>query len=236
MRLRAHPFRSTPLAALLLAASAITAGPAAALASDGSGTSAAATSAPVAPAAATLTRLFTDPYTNSAAEHATEVEPDIYAWGNTLVADFQVGRFSGGGADDIGWATSIDGGTSWTHGYLPGITTFQGGGSCARVSDPTVAYDPKYGVWLAQGLDIAAGINADGVSVNSSSNGTTWANPVSVAKATGSEGFDKDWITCDTTATSPHYGNCYSEWDITSSGDQVVMSTSTDGGKTWSAP
>jgi len=221
MRLRTSPIAVAPLAALALAVLPLTAAPAQAAAGA---------------AAPALTQLSTDPYTNTAAEHATEVEPDIYAWGTTLVADFQVGRFSGGGADDIGWAASTDGGSSWTHGFLPGITTSQGAGTYQRVSDPTIAYDPKAGVWLAQGLDISAGIDANGVSVNSSTNGTTWADPVSVAKATGSEGFDKDWITCDTTATSPHYGDCYSEWDITSSDDQVVMSTSTDGGKTWSAP
>ena len=25
--------------------------------------------------------------------------------------------------------------------------------------------------------------------------------------------FDKNWITCDTWPQSPHYGNCYQEWD-----------------------
>jgi hypothetical protein len=50
------------------------------------------------------------------------------------------------------------------------------------------------------------------------------------------QGYDKEWIVCDNTSTSPHYGNCYIEADITSSGNQEIMSTSTDGGATWSAP
>ncbi|MCC9311574.1 exo-alpha-sialidase [Kitasatospora sp. RB6PN24] len=50
------------------------------------------------------------------------------------------------------------------------------------------------------------------------------------------QGYDKEWIVCDNTASSPHYGNCYVEVDVTSSGNAVVMSTSTDGGSTWSAP
>ena len=60
----------------------------------------------------------------------------------------------------------------------------------------------------------------------------------SVEVATGAAGvnYDKPWITCDTTPASPHYGNCYAEWDLPTSNDQVVMSTSTDGGLTWSAP
>jgi nucleoid-associated protein YgaU len=186
-------------------------------------------------AAAALTRLSADPYANAAAEHATEVEPDTYAHGSTIVSVFQTGRFSGGGSDDIGWATSADGGTSWQHGFLPGITVHQNGGVWQRVSDPAVAYDPKHAVWLASGLTITGPASQFGISVSRSADGVTWQNPVMVASS-GRGGYDKDWITCDTTSTSPHYGNCYAEWDITSSNDQVVMSTSTDGGATWSAP
>jgi hypothetical protein len=41
---------------------------------------------------------------------------------------------------------------------------------------------------------------------------------------------------CDNTATSPHYGNCYTEFDNNGELDLEEMSTSTDGGVTWSAP
>jgi hypothetical protein len=47
--------------------------------------------------------------------------------------------------------------------------------------------------------------------------------------------LDKDWITCDNTATSPHYGNCYAEWDDNGNSNLIYMSTSSDGGLTWSA-
>ena len=57
-----------------------------------------------------------------------------------------------------------------------------------------------------------------------------------IAVGNDGQGCDKDWIVCDNTATSPHYGNCYIEADITSSGNAVIMATSTDGGSTWSAP
>jgi hypothetical protein len=38
---------------------------------------------------------------------------------------------------------------------------------------------------------------------------------------------------CDTTATSPFYGNCYTEYDDVSAHDHLHMATSTDGGLTW---
>ena len=94
--------------------------------------------APLAAAASpVLTRVSTDPFTNSGSQHATEVEPDTFAFGNTIVASSQVGRFASGGASDISFDTSTNGGTTWTSGMLPGITTFQGSGSFGRVSSPS---------------------------------------------------------------------------------------------------
>ncbi len=55
-------------------------------------------------------QLSTDPYKNKNAEHQTEVEPDIFAFGSTIVSTFQAGRFTHGGSDNIGWATSSDNG------------------------------------------------------------------------------------------------------------------------------
>src|SRR5213076_2454139 len=37
-------------------------------------------------------------------------------------------------------------------------------------------------------------------------------------------------------STSPFYGNCYTEYDDNGQADLILMSTSTDGGLTWSAP
>ncbi|ATO84343.1 hypothetical protein ACWT_4928 [Actinoplanes sp. SE50] len=97
---------------------------------------------PAAPAAANaaLTQVSTDPYTDTQAQHQSEVEPDTYAFGSTIVSAFQVGRVSGGGASNIGWARSGDGGTTWTHGFLPGVTT-SGGGTFGQASDASVAFD-----------------------------------------------------------------------------------------------
>ncbi len=103
----------------------------------------------------TLTRLSTDPYTNSTSQHATEVEPDTYSFGSTIVSAFQVGRFNNGGASNVGFATSSNGGSTWTNGFLPGTTTFATPpGTFDRVSDPSVAYDPKANVWLISYLGL----------------------------------------------------------------------------------
>src|ERR687888_56166 len=90
-------------------------------------------------AVVTLIQLSTDPFTNTTSQHQTEVEPDSFAAGSTIVAVTQVGRFTNGGASDIGFATSVNGGGSWMSGFLTGITPFTNPpGSFARVSDPSV--------------------------------------------------------------------------------------------------
>ena len=187
------------------------------------------------PSSVSLVKLSADTFTNTSSQHATEVEPDTFSFGSTIVAAFQVGRFFDGGSSDIGFATSTDGGTTWTNGYLPGITNIQGAGNpYDRDSDPAVAYDPLHGVWIISSLPIVDSAKAiPAVIVSRSTDGINWDNPVSVGGNVTSS--DKDWIVCDTWSTSPHYGNCYVEWDNPANGDQINMSTSTDGGVTWSA-
>src|SRR2546427_13216759 len=46
--------------------------------------------------------IASDPFTNSTSQHATIVEPDTYSFGSTIVAAAQWGRFTDGGASDIG--------------------------------------------------------------------------------------------------------------------------------------
>jgi hypothetical protein len=186
---------------------------------------------PENPIGPNLTQISSDPYTVAPGQHATEVEPHVLANGNTLVATFQTGRIAPGGATDIGWATSTDGGTTWTHGFLPGLTTGEGTGPYDAVSDPNVAYDAKHGVWMISSLPISNTSQVPAVVVNRSTDGVTWGNPVSVDAA--SVNSDKNWIVCDSWPSSPHYGNCYMEWDSPNNFDEVLMSTSNDGGLTW---
>src|SRR5579864_8254383 len=156
-----------------------------------------------------LTQISTDPYTNTSSYHATQVEPDTYSFGSTIVSAFQSGRFQDGGASNVGWATSSNSGSTWTNGFLPGTTTFATPpGPYARVSDPAVAYDAHHNVWMVSTLALNSSVSGVAVIVSRSTNGgTTWSNPVVVATAGSGQNLDKDWIVCDDTATSPDYGH-----------------------------
>ena len=185
----------------------------------------------VAPAHAqfTLVKISNDSFHNASSQHKTEVEPDTYSWGSTMVAAFQVARVAGGGGADLGFSTSTDGGKTWTFGSLPGWTVNFKHGTASAASDASVVYDAKHKVWLIEGLPLSnAGVN---VAVSRSTDGIHWGNPIVVD---GNEVDDKNWITCDNTPTSRFYGNCYAEWDQAFSTGLIQMSTSHDGGLTWS--
>lgn len=179
-----------------------------------------------------LTQISTDTFTDTVAQHRTEVEPDTYTFGTRIVSAFQVGRVFGGGSSDIGWATSADSGATWTHGFLPGLTT-NPGGVYAQASDASVAFDAKHSVWLISSLGVKNAAGQVNVLTSRSTNGgTTWGNPITTA--TGSS-LDKNWIVCDNTTTSAFYGNCYTAYDDNGAGNALRMRTSADGGATWGA-
>ncbi len=212
---RLHRFTLLPLAAIgVLAALVIGTGP--------------------AYANVPLTLVSSDTFTNATSQHRTQVEPDTFAFGNTIVSAFQTGRFFDGGASGIGFATSTNGGTTWTSGVLPGITTFAGG-TFNRVSDAAVAFDAQDNVWMISTLaltDTNGVVGAAVLTSRSTNGGLTWSNPVTTATA-GSGNLDKNWIACDNTASSPFFGNCYTEFDDNGVGNAVRMATSTNGGLNW---
>jgi hypothetical protein len=182
--------------------------------------------------------IASDQFTNTTSSHKTIVEPDTFAYGNTIVAAGQSGRFYDGGASGIQWATSTDGGSTWSQGTLPGYTTHNGnGGPYDRVTDPAVAYDAKHNVWLISTLPLMPGASSPAVMTSRSTNGgTSWGAPVMTAAYQATTSYDKNWIVCDNHSGSPFYGNCYTTWDDNGHGNRLLASTSTDGGLTWSAP
>jgi hypothetical protein len=200
----------------------------------------------LAPAAAgtalAATQIAVDPFTqatctaSATTNHHTDVEPDTFSNGSTIVAAFQVGRIYDGGACAIGFATSTNNGATWTTGLLPKITKWAGAGPNDRATDAAVAYDAAHNAWLISSLTLreAGGVHGNAVVTSRSTDGgATWSNPFTTA--TGGD-LDKNWIVCDNTASSPFYGHCYTEWDNHGAGNLLQMSTSSDGGQTWSAP
>jgi len=187
-----------------------------------------------------VTQVSSDPFTNPTSQHATEVEPDTFAAGRTVVGAFQVGRFFSGGASDIGFARSGNGGATWgPPGVLPGMTFSSGAASpYERVSDPSVAYDAAHSTWLISSIPLLPNREVPTVLVNrSTDDGRTWSTPVSMPPPAASKvDLDKNWTVCDNGASSPFSGHCYTELDNFGAGDLELMSTSTDGGLTWSTP
>jgi hypothetical protein len=182
-----------------------------------------------------VVKIATDPFTNSTSQHKTIVEPDSYSFGSTIVSAAQFGRFFDGGASDIGFATSQNNGSTWTSGVLPGITGFTNPpGPYARVSDPSVAFDARHGVWMVSSLALNSSVSGVAVIASRSTNGgLTWNNPVTIRSVGTGDDFDKNWTVCDNTTTSPFYGSCYTEWDDFGHGNRFRMAFSRDGGLTW---
>ncbi|HEY1348008.1 MAG TPA: sialidase family protein [Ktedonobacteraceae bacterium] len=186
-------------------------------------------------------QVSSDPYTNSTSQHQTQVEPDTFSFGSTVISAFQSGRFfAGGGASGIGWATSFDAGFTWQHGRLPGLTVVDSG-PYARASDAVVAYDLHHHSWLISTL--VAKTTFDGVTgstvvvVSRSADGLTWSQPFVVAASNSRQNFDKDWIVCDNHPASRFFGRCYTQWDDGAETPwPTLMSFSNDGGLTWTTP
>jgi hypothetical protein len=183
-----------------------------------------------------VNQLSTDPFTNTSSQHATEVEAATFSWKNTIVTAFQQGRFyNGGGSTDNGWATSTDGGATWTHGSFPGLTKIGGQGHYDRATDTAVIYDAKHGLWLVANLPLYNnGSSSTAMLLSRSRDGKAWSKPVTVTPVYSKP--DKTWISCDNNPGSPYYGNCYAEWDNNGAGDIVYLAVSSDGGATWGTP
>ena len=121
------------------------------------------------------TPISSDPYTNQSSQHRTQLEPDSFGWGNTVVATFQTGRFFDGGSSNIGWATTTNAGRTWTTGMLPATTIFATpAGPWARISDPAVAYDPHHDVWMISTLAIDDSVSGAAVLTSRSTDGVAW--------------------------------------------------------------
>jgi hypothetical protein len=136
-----------------------------------------------------VTKISADPFQNTTSQHATEVEPDTFSNGNTIVSGFQVGRFFNGGASDIGWSRSTDGGATWsTPTVVAQDTSVQpvnpNTGQPLRTGFglPFPAIDPRTGeLYMAyEGSDFTDGQYNQIQLVHSTDRGRNWGAPVRV--------------------------------------------------------
>src|SRR6185437_13334897 len=107
----------------------------------------------------------------------TEIEPSIAVNPKNpknVVTVFQDRRIADGGDATNGFATSLDGGKTWTSGTLPGLTTYPGqGGVFERGSDAVVAFGPDGTVYansLVFDFNNDSGLRS-GITVNVSKDG-----------------------------------------------------------------
>lgn len=184
-------------------------------------------------------QISVDSITNGSSQHATQVEPDTFSFGRTVVAAFQNGRNFAGSSAAIGVSVSHNGGHSWrSRTYLPALTIFaEPAGPFVAATDPSVAYDARHRRWLISTLVTGGGLTGGGLAISASDDdGDSWLPPVVIAPPADGSNYDKNWIVCDNNSTSRFYGHCYGTWDDFGHVDLLLSNTSTDGGRTWSAP
>src|SRR6202166_2795870 len=160
--------------------------------------------------------------------------------------DYRVFNTREGRNDGSGYAyTTFNGGRSWLNVQLPHLTIQTGAtgllSDMDSAGDPAVAFGPDNTVYYAN-LVFSRLNDGSGIVVSKSTDGgRTWGEP-SIVHSDGVDangnGFttpyanDKEWITVD-----QHTGTVYVTWTSFGPSDSPIqVSSSTDGGATWSAP
>ena len=151
----------------------------------------------------------------------TQIEPSIAvnpANPKNVVAVYQEGRIASGGDATNGFASSFDGGATWSSGELPKLTHQVGqGGIWERASDAVAAFGPNNVVYansLVFDQDEDSGLPS-GIAVNvSKDGGRTWSDPVVFQDDEIGGLNDKNWIVVDNSdAPGHHKGRVYVIWD-----------------------
>jgi hypothetical protein len=176
-------------------------------------------------------------------EPDTLVEPDVQVsptnpdWAVAVAHD---GRYPDGGAVDITYAWTHDGGKTWHHQPVQGITK-AAGGTWDRASDPVVAWGPDGSVYISI-LPVSVDCPSGVIVVRSTNGGKTFGSPV-LAHYSDSCNYsdDKNYLVIDNSPHSPHYGRLYQFWTpfiYDADGNYVsapqAVRWSNDKGKTWS--
>jgi hypothetical protein len=156
-----------------------------------------------------------DVESQAGSEPDTVVEPDAAVNptnSSNAIAAAHDSRFPDGGAVAISVAYTINGGRSWHHRPVPGITTATGG-SYDRGSDPVVTFDASGTAYLSVLLIDVNDCNTGVAVLTSSDGGQTWSAPHYAHQSTTcTVSDDKNWIVTDTNPSSPHFGRVYQFW------------------------
>jgi hypothetical protein len=181
-------------------------------------------------------------------EPDTVAEPDVAvdpAHPDVAIAAAHDSRFPDGGAVSISAASTADGGSTWHHRSVPGITR-TAGGTYDRATDPVVAFGPDGTAYLSVvAFDTAPCPNSPSavLVLTSADGGRTWSPPhVADSSATCQTSEDKNWLVVDTSPESPHLGRVYQFWTPFLSdaagnflGARQAVRWSDDHAQTWSA-
>ena len=127
-----------------------------------------------------------------------------------------------------GYSVSTDGGTSFTdEGTLP--TNLNG-----DLGDPTLARDDVSGTVYLTTLPFGQAVNGPGLSFfRSSDGGAQFSLPINAAPGLNPTDFvDKPWSTVDN-FPGPGRGNVYEVFTDDGQTQRIMLTRSTDGGKTW---
>ena len=166
---------------------------------------------------------------------------------SNIVGFWQEDRWSTGGARNLVFGTSFDGGATWTNSPLQGVSRLAGG-IYERVTDPWLDFGPSDRVYATSLAFDDTFPFKNAIFVHTSTDGgATWGPPVTVAEDTEFQFFnDKQALVADDYATSPFVGNVYVTWDRLEEratgqvGGEYTgpayFSRSTDGGATFSQP
>ena len=171
-------------------------------------------------------------------EPDTLVEPDIAASPFNTKIEVAVAhdcRFATGGAVDIFYAWTHDGGAHWHQGRLPGLTKAVGG-TYDRASDPVVAFGADGSVYVSSLVfDVTC---PTGVAVSRSTDGgATFGKPFLVQHSNVcAVSDDKNWLVADTQPNSPFFGRIYQFWTefLSNGASPQVVRWSDDNGQHWS--
>jgi hypothetical protein len=172
-------------------------------------------------------------------EPDTLVEPDIAVSPFNTQIEVAVAhdcRFASGGAVDIFYAWTHDGGAHWHQSRLPGLTKAVGG-TYDRASDPVVAFGADGSVYVSSLVFDVTCPTAVAVS-RSTDGGATFAMPVLAQHSnTCAVSDDKNWLVTDTQPNSPFFGRIYQFWTVflSNGASPQVVRWSDDHGQHWSS-